>query len=447
MWLRVGKSAFVNQPKQFVGSSSAGLAWLTRPYQFLRERSAAEGETFTVDLGRYGQFVMFSNPSDIREIFAADSSLLHAGQGNAVLKAFLGGGSLLLLEEGAHQRERRLLQTSFHGRKLALHADVIAKIASARVDRMTVGETLRVQDVMQEITLEVISVVVFGELPRETYLELTSRLAAFLNDSKFNLALIGQLDSDVGASPTWDAFRGSLGYIRELLAREVVRRRAMARDDDDDMLSMLLSARYADGTQMSDESLVDELLTMVVTGYETTATALAWALYWTHREERTLAWWTETARALEPAAAHSNEQVASLCREVLRLHPVIPVVARRAQRAFTVGGRTYEPGTVLAPCIYLTHHREDLYPDPDAFRPDRFLARSYASHEYLPFGGGARRCIGMGLALMEMGIVLTVFAQRLVLELVTPEKLFAQRRSVTVAPSQATPMRVTARRS
>jgi cytochrome P450 len=291
----------------------------------------------------------------------------------------------------------------------------------------------------------VISVVVFGELPRETYLELTGRLAAFLNDSKFNLALIGQLDSNVGTSPTWDAFRGSLAHIRALLASELVRRRATERPADDDMLSMLLSARYADGTQMSDESLVDELLTMVVTGYETTATALAWALYWTHRDEGTLAWWTDAARDLAPAEAHTNERVSSLCREVLRIHPVIPVVARRAQRPFTVGSRTYEAGTVLSPCIYLTHHREDLYPDPDAFRPDRFLARSYASHEYLPFGGGARRCIGMGLALMEMGIVLTVFAQRLVLELLTPEKLFAQRRSVTVAPSQSTPMRVLAR--
>ena len=207
---------------------------------------------------------------------------------------------------------------------------------------------------------------------------------------------------------------------------------------------MLLEARYQDGEPMSDASLIDELLTMVVTGYETTATALAWSLYWTHRDASLRAELADRSRSAEPSEAHRDDWMSALVKETLRIHPVIPIVARRTTRATSIGARVVPEGTTVAPCIYLVHHREDLYEEPDAFRPARFLARSYASHEYLPFGGGPRRCLGMGLALMEIAIALATLVRRVDLELVDEASIVPQRRSVTVAPSRGTPMRVLA---
>lgn len=435
----------MNQPRK-IEDASDGLAWLTRPYRLLRERRDALGDTFTLQLGRYGEYVVFSDPDDIKAIFAADVTELHAGQGNAVLRAFLGAGSLLLLEETAHQRERKLLAPGFHARRLDALVPDIERITHARMARIESGSVFRAQDVMQDITLEVIVTMVFGERADEFSERLKVRLNAFLNDTKFNLALIGELGENVAASATWASFRAELAAIRTMLAEEIDRRRRLE-PATDDMLSLLMTSRYADGGAISDEDLVSEVLTLVVTGYETTATALAWALYHTHRDPRVLEALRAKAAEMDPRSAHTHAWLASLCREVLRIHPVIPIVARRAARDVVIGGRRYAAGAVLAPCIYLTHHRPSLYPSPDTFVPERFLERSYASNEYLPFGGGARRCIGMGLALMEMAVVLCLLARTAELELVEGDALVAQRRSVTVAPSRGTPMRLVRRRT
>lgn len=421
-----------------------GLAWLTQPYRLLLDRSRELGDTFELDLGRHGTYVLFSNPSDVRTIFAAESTLLHAGQGNAVLKAFLGAGSLLLLEEQRHADERRLLQPAFHGRRLASHARTIVDVATSHVARLEVGGVVQMQQVLQSLTLDLIVGIVFGDLADTTRRELTTRLASFLDDPKFNLGLIGELDSAGGGASAWNDFRGALASIRATLSAELDRRRAAPRDSDD-VLTMLLEARYPDGTAMSDVAIVDELLTMVVTGYETTATGLSWALYWTHRDPALRKELRDRARAMEPIDAQRDPWITSLIREVLRIHPVIPIVARRAESRMTIGNRTIERGTTVAPCIFLVHHRADLYPDPDTFRATRFMDRTYASHEYLPFGGGARRCIGMGLAWIEIAIVLAVFARSLDLDLLDANLIRPQRRSVTVAPSRGTPMRVVAR--
>lgn len=423
--------------------ASDGLAWMTRPYRLLRERMQRDGDTFEIDLGRHGVYLVHSRPDDVRAIFSADSSLMHAGKGNAVLKTFLGSGSLLLLDGAHHEQERRILQPTFHGRRLARHADVIAAACERRLARLRVGDVFRAQEFMQEVTLDVIVGIVFGDLPDPVRHALTSSLSTFLNDPKFNVAFLDQLDSDFEFSQSWCDFLTSLERVREILMGEIERRRWEFRTGDD-VVTMLLEARYDDGMPMSDASVVDELLTMVVTGYETTATALSWSLYWTHRDARLCSELRDRCRGGEPAEAFRDEWMSALAKETLRLHPVIPIVARRTTRATRIGERDVPEGTTVAPCIYLVHHREDLYDAPDSFRPTRFLERTYASHEYLPFGGGPRRCLGMGLALMELSIVLATLVRRADLELVDVAAIAPQRRSVTVAPSRGTPMRVLA---
>lgn len=429
-----------------VAGTNEALRWLARPYEFLRERAQAEGDTFALDLGSHGSFVLFSHPRAIRDIFTADASLLHAGKGNRVLRAFLGSGSLLLLEGDAHLRDRKLMVPAFHTQRIVDHGRVIARVAEDAVSHWEPGAVVAVHDTMEEISIEVILRAVFGlddDVRRD---ELKRALLLFLDDPKFNLALVGQLGDDALAThASWRAFEEAFRVIRGLVSAFIAERRRLGAADAS-ILGMLLSARDAQGDALDDASLCDELLTLVVAGYETTAASLAWALYAVHREPAVLERLRrEVAGATTAEAGARNDYVDAVCKESLRMNPVIPVVARQAQAPLTIDGREIPAGTTVAPCVYLTHHREDLYPEPDVFRPTRFLERSYTGYEYLPFGGGARRCIGMNLAMWEMKIVLATVVSRCTLELVDPERVRAVRRSVTVAPSGGPAMRVVSR--
>lgn len=429
-------------PGPDISATQQGLAWLSRPYRFLRECAQAHGDAFTLDFGTYGTYVMVSHPEAVREVFTGDAAKLHAGKGNMVLKPFLGRHSLLLLEEDRHLQERRLLLPAFRGPRIAEHAPLIRRLAVERIDQWEQGQVLDVQHVMQQLTLEVILRVVFGLQEGDALRELQRRMCAFLDDPKFNLALIGRLDAEGGASQTWQEFRQDFHTLRALVDAQVARRRAEHHRPPDDILGMMLEARREDGRPMTDEELRDELLTLVVTGYETTATALSWALYWLAQEP----WIREDLVALtqrgSPGDAAQSPDLDAFCKEVLRIHPVIPVVARQVQSEVQMSGYTIPPGVTVAPCVFLTHHRADLYPEPDRFHPPRFRERRYGPYEYLPFGGGARRCIGMSLALWEMKIVLTALLPRCELELVEGERVRPIRRSVTVAPSGGPRMRV-----
>lgn len=419
-----------------------GLRWLFQPYQFLRDCAARYGDTFTIDLGDYGPFVVFSNPRDIREIFTGDVHVFHAGAGNAVLLPFLGEGSLLLLEEERHFEARRVLARAFHGDRIAQYGSLIEEVARDAVARWKSGEVVRIQDEMQHVSLEIILRGTFGlaggELP-----ELRNLLRDFLNDAKFNLALIGRLSDELGQSAAWRAFRESFARIHSLVDGQIERCRSSGEQSGrTDMLHVLLEARDEDGEGLSPGDLRDELLTLLVTGYETTATALAWALHWIFDvpavRGRLLA---ELGGRPPVEAAAKSSYLDAVCKEVLRIHPVIPIVARRLQTPVVIGGKELPAGITVAPSVYLTHHREDLYAAPDTFRPERFLERIYSPYEYLPFGGGARRCIGMALATWEMKVVLSTLLPSVELELVEGTTVRPQRRSVTVGPSGGLPMR------
>lgn len=430
-------------PSPTIPTTEQALAWLSRPYGLLRECAAELGEAFTLDLGAHGKYVLFSNPAVIREVFTGDTSLLYAGKGNEVLRSVLGSHSLLLLEEERHLAHRRLLLPAFQGGRIARHTELMCCVAKSRIDGWKPGWVLDAQEVMQEITLDVILRVIFGTDEGLPLPELRSRFQSFLNDSKFNLGLIGRIGQKMGSSSAWGRFQARFAEIRALVDRQLSRRRSMADGGPTDgVLSMMMSARDEGGSGLSDEELRDELVTLVVAGYETTATALAWSIWWLDREpaiRRKLTSRLE-GRGLEEQV--TDEQLDAFCKEVLRIHPVIPVVARQLQGDAVIGGYELPRGVTVVPCIYLTHHREDLYPEPDVFRPARFLERRYSPYEYLPFGGGARRCIGMALALLEMKVVLSTLLTRVEVEILDAARVEPMRRSVTIAPRGGPRMRV-----
>lgn len=413
------------------------LAWLSRPYEMLRQCAREHGDAFTLDLGAYGRYAIFAHPRAVKEIFTGDAHDLHAGKGNRVLGAFLGSGSLLLLEEERHLAERRLLMPAFHHAAIAGWSRAIVEIAADAISRWPDGGEIVAQQEMQRISLDVILRVVFGvtrareEATRD---ELGRTLDELLDDPKMNLALMGRLDES-GALEThasWRAFRARFDRAR-VLVRELIERRRREPTGEADVLLMLLQARTEDGGALGDEAIADELITLVVTGHETTATAISWGLHWLAIDEEARA---RTLAAID-AGAHrrpSDPWLDAVVRETLRLHPVIPIVARQAQREVRIDGWEIPAGVTVAPCIYLVHHREELYPDADRFRPQRFVDRNYGPYEWLPFGGGARRCLGANLALLEIKLVLGTVLEKLRVA-ASGEEVRPQRRSVTVAPS------------
>ncbi|WP_164007746.1 cytochrome P450 [Pyxidicoccus trucidator] len=427
-------------PRVELPAVQQSLLWRARPYELLRSCRERLGDAFTLDLGSHGAYAMFSHPDALRAIFSADPAVLHAGEGNAVLRPLLGAHSLLLLEEKPHQRERRMLGPAFHSRRIEQYGALVREATLATLQDWRPGQSVVIQDVMQRVSLRVILTAVFGLEGGARAEELSERIQAFLNDSKFNLGNLGQLREDDAASGAWATFKRALERIDELLLEEVRHRRVVGDCERGDILGMLLAATYEDGAPLEDAVLRDELMTLVVTGYETTATAIAWALHWLHVTPAALERLREELRGLgaepTPAALAGSHApfLKAVCQETLRLHPIIPVVARRTQAPFQVQGHEVPAGVTVAACIYLAHHRPETFAESDTFRPERFLERAWSPFEYLPFGGGVRRCIGMALALYEMKVVLGLVLSRFELKPVDVQ-VRPQRRAVTLAPS------------
>jgi cytochrome P450 len=428
-------------PRVELPAVQQSLLWRARPYELLRSCRERLGDAFTLDFGSHGTYALFSHPDALRDIFSADPAVLHAGEGNAVLRPLLGAHSLLLLEEKPHQRERKMLGPAFHSHRIEQYGALVREATLTALQDWDAGQPVVVQDVMQRVSLRVILTAVFGLAGGGARAEeLSERIQAFLNDSKFNLGNLGQLREDGAASGAWAAFKRALERIDALLLEEVRHRREVGDSERGDILGMLLAATYEDGTPLEDAVLRDELMTLVVTGYETTATAIAWALHWLHVSPGPLERLREELRTLGPEptpaalAGSAAPYLKAVCQEALRLHPIIPVVARRTQSPFQVQGHEVPPGVTVAACIYLAHHRPETFAEPDTFRPERFLERAYSPFEYLPFGGGVRRCIGMALALYEMKVVLGLVLSRFELKHLDAQ-VRPQRRAVTVAPS------------
>jgi cytochrome P450 len=433
-------------PRVELPAVQQSLLWRARPYDLLRSCREKLGDAFTLDLGSHGTYAMFSHPDALRDIFSADPAVLHAGEGNVVLRPLLGAHSLLLLEEQPHQRERRMLGPAFHSRRIEQYGAHVREATLSALQDWRPGQPVVIQDVMQRVSLRVILTAVFGLDGGARADELSERIQAFLNDAKFNLGNLGQLREE-HQSEAWVAYKRSLERIDQLLLEEVRHRREVKDCERGDILGMLLAATYEDGAPLEDGVLRDELMTLVVTGYETTATAIAWALHWLHASPGALERLREELQGLgaEPTpaalAGSASPWLKAVCQETLRLHPIIPVVARRTRGPFRVQGHEVPAGVTVAACIYLAHHRPETFADPDVFRPERFLERAWSPFEYLPFGGGVRRCIGMALALYEMKVVLGLVLARFELAPLDTQ-VRPQRRAVTIAPSGGLRMRV-----
>jgi cytochrome P450 family 135 len=389
------------------------------------------GDTFTLKIANEGTWVFVTDPDAVKQIFTGDPRLLHAGEANVVLLPVLGSHSVLLLDEDTHMAQRKLMLPSFHGERMRGYEQTMAEVATRELERWPAGEPLSAWPTMQAITLEVIMRTVFGVTDVDRLRRLGDALQSSLswtaNPRRMaQLALLG---------PRRIAERGTLRKALQPtddLIFEEIRARRDAPDlaERDDVLSLLLEARHDDGSAMSDQELRDELMTLLVAGHETSATALAWALEALARHPAVL------SRLRDEVDAGEDTYLDAVVKEILRLRPVIALVLRRLTEPMEIGGRLLPAGVNVAPCIYLIHRRPDVYPEPRAFRPERFLETPPGTYTWIPFGGGVRRCLGASFAQFEIKVVLRELVRRLDIRPARPRAERRVRRAIVFAPER-----------
>ena len=403
------------------------LAWLTRPGPFMERARDRYGDTFTIRIAQEGTWILMSDPDAVRQIFTGDPSKLHAGEANVVLRPILGPNSVLLLDDAPHLRQRKLLLPPFHGERMQRYGELMTEIAEAEVATWPADEPMTLMPRMQALTLEIILRAVFGLREGARLERMREALAGMMDWTTRPSRFVAMSTFGPGRLEKMGLFRRAMAPVDELLLSEIRSRR----DDPslaerEDILSMLLQARHEDGSPMSDQELRDELLTLLVAGHETTATSLSWAV------ERLL----RHPDAWERLRSGDEAFLDATVKETLRLRPVLPLVVRMLLEPMEIGGWSLPAGVTVAPCIYLMHRRPDIYPDPYAFRPERFLEQPAGTYTWIPFGGGIRRCLGASFALFEMNAVLRVIAQRADLRPVRSESERVRRRAIMLTPGR-----------
>lgn len=399
------------------------------------EKAAHLGDTFQVNFQRR-RWNMFTHPDAVKEVFTTSPEILHAGKGNDILATALGEHSVLILDEAEHLRHRKLLLPSFHGEKLAAQVETIEQIAEREVDRIPRNGSFAMRDYTQKIALEVILEIVLGTASTgEQHDALAHHATATLDwiGKPFRLIPPGILGPRHPLVRRM--YKPMLDPLDESLFRLIAERRQEPDlEEREDMLSMLLTARDEQGNPMTDLEVRDEIVTLVVAGHETTATALAWAF------ER-LAHTGGSTESLHRAVADSDDDyITSVVQETLRLRPVLDVVVRVVNEPVEIAGLAFEPGEVVVPCIHLVHRREDIYPDPLDFRPSRWKDSKPGTYTWIPFGGGVRRCIGASFAMAEMEIVMKAVARAGILEPVGDDEEVVQK-FITSSPARGGELR------
>ncbi|WGV26403.1 cytochrome P450 [Halotia branconii] len=432
------------------------LQWLVSPLEYMEDCAKRYGDLFTLQLGQNSTPQVFvSNPQAIQQIFNTPPKQLDSGGAAGIKSPLLGQQSLLALDGKPHQRQRKLLTPPLHGERMLSYGQLIGNITTQVTSQWQIGEPFTVLPFMQEISFQVILKAVFGLEDGSRYEKLKELLIAILNPKtpiiRTVLLIFPSLRHDLGAWSPWGKYLRLRQQIDQLIYAEIQERKAQFDPSRTDILSLMMAARDEAGEPMTDLELRDELMTLLVAGHETTATSLSWALYWVHHlpqvREKLLQELDKLGENPDPNAIFQLPYLNAICSETLRLYPVaISALNRVVKSPLQIGEYKFEPGTLLIPSIYLTHHREDLYPQPKQFKPERFLERQFTPYEYIPFGGGNRRCIGMALALFEMKLVLVTILSRWQMELADHKPVQPVRKGLLFSPKGGVKMVVKGKR-
>lgn len=419
---------------------------ILRPLDFMDKRTHKYGDFYQVTFKNAPPTLMTCNPQAIEDIFTASGDLLEVGKGNQILKFLVGDNSLLLLDGKTHKNRRRLLMPPFHGESLQKCSQEIVKISEKVINYWQPNQSFRVRIVMQEVTMRVILTVVFGidsgvryERLREL---LTQLLDIFNTPLSSSFIFFSWLQKDWGKYSPWGRFLRLKAEIKTLIHAEIEERRELLNSEKlqhQDILSLLLLAKDENGAGMSDQELHDELITLLFAGHETTASALGWLFYWIHYlpeiKDKLLFELNALKDKSDYKAINNLPYLNAVILETLRIYPIAAgTFARILTKPMSIKGHDFQANTALMISIYSLHHREDLYPNPKQFNPNRFLEKTYSAYQYIPFGGGNRRCIGSALALLEMKLVAATILSRFQLALTNNRPMLPVRRGLTIAP-------------
>jgi cytochrome P450 len=421
-------------PRPNLSNLMMSVGFMLTPTRFLDSCRNRCGDYFTLLPTPDRVLVVTADPDAVRRVFTGDPDLLHAGEGNVTLAPLLGPGSVLLLDGEEHLRHRRLLLPPFHGERMRAYGAMMEEVAERRIAEWPAGRDFAVLPSMQAITLEVIMRAVFGFEDAERRERIGGPLRRLLDAvaSRPRVLALALTAGRNGPLSPWRRFSAIRERADRLLYAEIAaRRRDPHGDEGDDIFSMLLAARDPDGRPLSDSELRDELMTLLLAGHETTATALAWTFERLTRAPGVL------ERLIAAEAAGDESYLDAVIKESLRLRPVVPAVVRRLQAPMEFGGWELPAGVNIAPSIYLMHRRADIYPEPLEFRPERFLDDPPGTYEWIPFGGGVRRCLGASFAVFEMKIVIrAVLAARRLRTRPGARPEGVTRRAITFAPTR-----------
>ncbi|MEO0408157.1 MAG: cytochrome P450 [Cyanobacteria bacterium P01_A01_bin.135] len=429
------------------------LQWVLNPIGYMETNFSRFGDLFKAAIVPMEDtpLVMVSHPKAVQYLLTRDNGSLFSapGEANKLAEPLFGKRSVILLSGKPHRDRRRLIMPPFHGERMTAYGELICQITRQVVAGWPLGETFTARDAMQTITMRVILQAVFGLHEGERYRKLEALLAERLDLASSPLSSLlvffPQLMVDIGPLSPGGRTKRIVEETDQLLYAEIRDRRVNLDPDRKDVLTLLMLARDEAGNGLTDEELHDELMTLLVAGHETTATALAWALYWMHHHPE-----VRQKLLAERAAGAGDDFMAiakrpyltAVCNETLRIYPVALVtLPRQVEQPVTLMNVELQPGTLVMACIYLLHHHPELYPNSHQFRPERFLERQFTPYEFLPFGAGARRCVGAALAMYEMALVLDTILGECALELDSNQVVIPQRRGGTMAPSSGVRLR------
>jgi cytochrome P450 len=416
------------------------LRFLRRPLPFLFGARRELGETFAFHVAARpaDPIHLVSHPDHVKSLFTAPIELVPSMAAESPLRPVLGPGSVLTANGPTHMRRRKLLLPPFHGEAIGKYTEAIERVVSAELDRWTVGDTFSTAARMQAVTLDVNMAGIFGVegepapgSPERRLRDATRRLLALSERPAWQLVEV----MNTGRVDPRGVLKLAMDHLDGHVYRVIAARRAEpAANAGPDVLSLLLTATDEDGRPLSDQDVRDELLTLVLAGHETTANQLAWTF---ERLVRTPAAYDALRDAVRGGSAEEARlQVDATIHEAMRVRPVVPLIGRRVQVPWQLGEYTVPANSVVSVAIPLLHHREDLYPEPFAFRPERFHGVKPGTYTWLPFGGGTRRCLGAALAMAEQHIVLRTVAAGVDLVAADPRAEREQHRNVTMIPSR-----------
>ena len=427
------------------------LEWILDPVSYLERTKADLPDLFEEDSLGFGTgpLIIASDPAAMQFILSRDRGLFDSpGEFNSLLAPLIGNASVIMLSGDRHKQRRQLIAPAFHGERLDVYGQMICDLTDEVASVLPLEEAFSTRDLTQKVSLQTISRVVFGlaDGPRskEIMQVLTDTVELFGSPTAAMLLFFEGLQKDLGPWSPWGRFVRQRQQLDDLMYAEIRDRQANPDETRKDILSMLMAARTEDGEALDELELRDELMALLMAGHETTATAIAWAMYWIHKQpevkEKLLAE-LDGADGATPGEIAALPYLTAVCKETLRRSPVAMFTFPRVARAeVEIMGRTFAPETTFLGCIFLTHQREELYPNHQAFMPERFLERKFSPYEFIPFGNGSRRCVGEALAQYEMKLAVATLVSRYRFRLADSRPELAKRRGVTLAPARGVPM-------